>query len=226
MLHDCCPADARRLFRQVFLWSLCGFALVASVRGDEVTPPPVPDDAQARWEVEVNGQSGNPLAAGSFAATETDSAPVEFTTTFETADGPWTVVISPKASTSARGPYAMTYEEAYAQIPYRRAEYLANPGYRHEAALELMFGQMRQTTVVSQRDPQTIPVPQSSPYKPYRYSTNELWTNPGVNGPMTWGNGFGGYGWGGYSPYSTGRYYGSGLYQAQPMLSPALPMLY
>ena len=47
----------------------------------------------------------------------------------------------------------MTYAEAYAQIPFSRTEYEANPSYRHDAAMELMFGMMRPT--VTNR--QTIP---------------------------------------------------------------------
>jgi hypothetical protein len=39
----------------------------------------------------------------------------------------------------------MSYAEAYAMVPFSRAEYEANPGYRHDAAMELMFGTMRPT---------------------------------------------------------------------------------
>jgi hypothetical protein len=39
----------------------------------------------------------------------------------------------------------MSYAEAYAMVPFSRTEYEANPGYRHDSAMELMFGQMRQT---------------------------------------------------------------------------------
>jgi hypothetical protein len=39
----------------------------------------------------------------------------------------------------------MTYAEAYAMVPFSRTEYEANPGYRHDSAMELMFGTMRQT---------------------------------------------------------------------------------
>lgn len=56
---------------------------------------------------------------------------------------------------AASGPSSprMTYIQAYNSIPFNRAEYEANPAYRHEAALELMFGQMRPTTVVKQTMP-------------------------------------------------------------------------
>jgi hypothetical protein len=47
----------------------------------------------------------------------------------------------------------ITYAQAYAQIPFSRSEYEANPGYRHDAALELMFGVMRPMTTVRTTTP-------------------------------------------------------------------------
>ena len=47
----------------------------------------------------------------------------------------------------------MTYWEAYNSVPFLRSEYEANPGYRHDAAMEIMFGAMRPTTVVKQNVP-------------------------------------------------------------------------
>lgn len=47
----------------------------------------------------------------------------------------------------------MSYKDAYDQIPFSRAEYEANPGYRHEAAMELVFGAQRPTTIVKQNMP-------------------------------------------------------------------------
>jgi hypothetical protein len=47
----------------------------------------------------------------------------------------------------------MTYAQAYAQIPFSRSEYEANPCYRHDAALELMFGVLRPMTVVRSTTP-------------------------------------------------------------------------
>ena len=47
----------------------------------------------------------------------------------------------------------MTYAQALATIPFSRAEYEANPSYRHDSAMELMFGAMRPTTVVRQTVP-------------------------------------------------------------------------
>ena len=47
----------------------------------------------------------------------------------------------------------MSYAEALAEIGFSRAEYEANPAYRHETAVELMTGQLRPTTVVKQTVP-------------------------------------------------------------------------
>lgn len=41
-----------------------------------------------------------------------------------------------------RGNYA-AYRRVYASIPFSRTEYDANPGYRHEATMELLLGQLR-----------------------------------------------------------------------------------
>lgn len=42
---------------------------------------------------------------------------------------------------------AARYEQVYNSIPFIRSEYLANPNYRHEATIELLFGEMRPTVV-------------------------------------------------------------------------------
>ena len=47
----------------------------------------------------------------------------------------------------------MSYGQAYNSVPFSRAEYEANPAYRHEAAMELMFGAMRPTATVKQTIP-------------------------------------------------------------------------
>jgi hypothetical protein len=93
-----------------------------------------------------------------------------------TTDAEWVIVIRPDvsnavfasvveptpATASVAGPYVaspccgsnrMSYADALAEIGFSRAEYEANPAYRHESALELMFGQLRPTTVVKQTVP-------------------------------------------------------------------------
>lgn len=64
---------------------------------------------------------------------------------------------------------AMSYAEAYRAVPFSRSEYEANPGYRHEAALELMFQQMRPTTVVKQYTPRAFRYPDFYQYPYARY---------------------------------------------------------
>ena len=53
----------------------------------------------------------------------------------------------------------MSYAQAYALIPFSRTEYEANPAYRHQAALELMFGVLRPTTLVQQYTPRAFRYP-------------------------------------------------------------------
>lgn len=81
----------------------------------------------------------------------------------------WTITVRPGcesgcATPAVSGPSLLTYEQAYASIPFRRAEYEANPGYRHDAAMELLFGAMRPTTVVRHPAPMT-------------YSPSDFWTH-------------------------------------------------
>lgn len=59
------------------------------------------------------------------------------------------------------GPARMSYAEAYAAVPFSRAEYEGNPVYRHQAALELMFGVQRPTTLVQNYTPRAFRYPDS-----------------------------------------------------------------
>ena len=43
------------------------------------------------------------------------------------------------------------YRAIYDSIPFSRAEYEANPSYRHDATMELLFGQMRPTIIQRQQ---------------------------------------------------------------------------
>lgn len=49
-----------------------------------------------------------------------------------------------------------SYQEVYESIPFRRSEYLANPSYRHDATMEILFGQMRPTTIVRNNSAERI----------------------------------------------------------------------
>lgn len=64
-----------------------------------------------------------------------------------------------------------SYDEVYQSIPYSFSEYLANPSYRHDATMEILFGQLRPTTIVRNVEPQTAaPQAQWSPYRPYLFA--------------------------------------------------------
>lgn len=83
-----------------------------------------------------------------------------------------------------RHPISKDYSQVYNSIPFSRAEYLANPAYRHEATIELMFGEMRPTTIQKNDTPRRIynlPALDESPrtpYAPYSYGSPFRWTSP------------------------------------------------
>ncbi|WP_437187536.1 hypothetical protein SH668x_000934 [Planctomicrobium sp. SH668] len=87
----------------------------------------------------------------------------------------WTIQIRPLAK-PAKPVIAANYEAIYASIPYRRAEYLANPSYRHDTTVELLFGTMRNTVINRHDTPERIqtPIPQFT--QPYPISQSELYS--------------------------------------------------
>ena len=79
------------------------------------------------------------------------------------------------AATSSAVVKGRSYEDVYRSIPYNYTEYLANPGYRHDAAMEILFGELRPTTIVRQYEPQVIQNLPPMEYQPYRWSHSERW---------------------------------------------------
>lgn len=59
---------------------------------------------------------------------------------------PKTTVSPPEGSVDPRY-LSQMYAEIYNSIPFNRAEYNANPSYRHDTAVEFLFGKMRPTVV-------------------------------------------------------------------------------
>ena len=60
----------------------------------------------------------------------------------------------------------LTYLEIYRSIPFSRAEYLANPSYRHEATMEILMGQLRPTVIHKTYRPRVQgSFPQRLPYR-------------------------------------------------------------
>lgn len=63
-----------------------------------------------------------------------------------------------------------SYDDVYQSIPYSFSEYLANPSYRHDSTMEILFGQLRPTTIHRYAAPQTVPQAEWTPYRPYLYA--------------------------------------------------------
>jgi hypothetical protein len=95
-------------------------------------------------------------------------------------DDNWTVTIIPGPSSRERQVTVngVSYQQAYDSVPYSRTEYLANPGYRHEAAMELLFGQLRPTTIVRQSAPQAVVNPQPVLQRPYLSTPSDFYSYP------------------------------------------------
>jgi hypothetical protein len=71
------------------------------------------------------------------------------------------------------------YHEIYNSIPFSRSEYLANREYRHEATMEILFGQLRPTTIVKTVTPAT---------ETRTSYTNQSFGRPGSIAPPVWGS--------------------------------------
>ena len=88
----------------------------------------------------------------------------------------WKVVIAPQEkpkSKKGKGPKIdpAEYQRVYNSIPFNRAEYRANPSYRHEATMEILFGKMRDT-VIHKTQPQRAAAPRAAAAVPWRYNRN------------------------------------------------------
>lgn len=86
----------------------------------------------------------------------------------------WQTEIIPSRET-ARKIDPVEYQRIYQSIPFRRAEYLANPSYRHDATMEILFQKLRPTVIHRQDRPQRVVNPRPSLVQPYRMSMPEYW---------------------------------------------------
>jgi hypothetical protein len=143
----------------------CGMSLMVAVFSADLEAGLRPAQSYRFGEHVVVVQPG-PVAATLGVATV--AAPVAPLPSPQAPPSEWSkdgVVVSPGApAASAEGAdLARRYRELYSAIPFDRAEYEANPSYRHDATLELLFGQQRPTTI--HRGHTTIEV--RSPGMPY-----------------------------------------------------------
>jgi hypothetical protein len=84
-----------------------------------------------------------------------------------------------------------SYSQVYDSIRFSRAEYRANPSYRHDATMEILFGQLRPTTIIRQQAPvRPAPSQYYTPYRPYVPAYRDLWEWRWLQRPSFWP-----YGW-------------------------------
>ena len=91
---------------------------------------------------------------------------------------------APAAADEADGAAATrsgrSYREVYNSIPYHYTDWLANPGYRHDATMEILLGQLRPTVIHSHqsaRHAESAPDhhPWFSPATPYSFQPGLLY---------------------------------------------------
>lgn len=72
------------------------------------------------------------------------------------------------------------YRKVYDAIPFSRAEYDANPGYRHDAAMEFLFGQLRPTVIHRGHTTVTVQQPDAGGdlWSPWVYYGRSGWYAP------------------------------------------------
>ncbi len=92
--------------------------------------------------------------------------------------GKWAIQITPRDAKKVVV-NEKSYESIYNSIPYRRSEYLANPSYRHDTTVEIMFGKMRNTVVHRNDTQQRVVNPRPNLYEPRLYREMEFWNYPG-----------------------------------------------
>lgn len=90
------------------------------------------------------------------------------------------IEIVPNESSTAAEEGARRYRNIYEAIPFSRTEYLANPSYRQETTMELLFGELRPMTIHKVQRPQVHHdrVPLSAvpyPYRAYPYAEFDYW---------------------------------------------------
>lgn len=94
--------------------------------------------------------------------------------------------LKPQNTATTQGP---SYSDIYQSIPFNRAEYLANPSYRHETTLSIMLGQPVITNGPKTVEPRVQPAVQYLP-----------WSRATFGGSYLNGGNFGPY----YGPYRYG----------------------
>lgn len=76
------------------------------------------------------------------------------------------------AATTGTSVNPADYARIYRSIPFNRAEYNANPNYRHDTTMEILTGNARHQTIVTNPMPRREPVVRDRPFAlPWRYNS-------------------------------------------------------
>lgn len=160
------------VLRRILAGNGSGFALVLAL-GLGLTPVSA-DDQPA---------PGNPpvfFPAGPPSSRQVMDPPTSGATTTTFGDG-WTVHVVP-GQAPAPTYQGRTYNEIYDSIPYRKSEHLANPSYRHDSTMEIMFGELRPTVIHRDQSQMMAPSPAMAPmyppmypWRPYNLGSGSLW---------------------------------------------------
>ncbi|VAX36190.1 hypothetical protein MNBD_PLANCTO02-1069 [hydrothermal vent metagenome] len=138
----------------VFLMILLYASILLS--GERVVTIP---DGDSSWQMRIHPQGNSSAPTKQSPSEKLKVIPVQYTETLPPAPQNLSAVPAPtatQANTNANSktvpetichhsPAISSYEAIYRSIPFSRAEYLANPSYRHEATMEMMMGQLRPT---------------------------------------------------------------------------------
>lgn len=119
----------------------------------------LPAPADQKWVIEIRPADYSAAAPGRLVTTASAVTPE-----------------TPAAAASGVLVPLMSYQQAYKTVAFDREEYEANPSYRHEAAMELMFGAMRPTTIIKQN------IPYFSRYPDFFRNRFQIYPYPGGGG--------------------------------------------
>ncbi len=173
ILRQTGPSQVRNpLLRRAFLMALVPAVILAGrMAKSDVVRVPAADGGDWRIAitpaatqfVQASADEAPAAAPGEAApaAPEAAAAPVEV-------PAPVAAPVAPEAAPQAAAadagimivpnpiasPEAVAYAKIYNAIPFNRTEYLANPSYRHETAMELLTGNQRQIVVHRHYKPQ------------------------------------------------------------------------
>jgi hypothetical protein len=116
------------------------------------------EKADKSWKIEIRPSEYSRAAVSGAVAAEPAKAGSE----------------APVSAASGNGTARISYADAYNAIPFSRSEYEANPAFRHEAAMELMFGVLRPMTNFKMMTPYFSRYPDMFRYRfsvyPYPFS--------------------------------------------------------